>query len=262
MEPDPSKMVDMDETLPTPDPSTLFQVPLTRQDVLGYYRIPSQPLYNPINCAAASAKLLGLVSPVKADEMTRLVKGVYTTNWENYLNESAPRGIVYTFQRLELTEELLVKVGLGIFPEFGTIILTAPVDGSYGHYYVLARDKKLMVGVLDPQNQICAMGLESIKDFIRRIHPGADRVYLFVITINKPRTISQMADDFTEGILSRRVASMDISKGGKSTRHRTSLPTRRAGRSSFSSKRNYSHRRRALRTGKGGYRPTKTGRKV
>ena len=49
---------------------------------------------------------------------------------------------------------------------------------------------------------------------------------------------------------------------GGSTRHRTSLPTRRAGRSSSSSKRNYTHRRRALRTGKGGYRPTKTGRKV
>lgn len=49
---------------------------------------------------------------------------------------------------------------------------------------------------------------------------------------------------------------------GGSTRHRTSLPTRRAGRSSSSSKRSYTRRRRALRTGKGGYRPTKTGRKV
>jgi hypothetical protein len=49
---------------------------------------------------------------------------------------------------------------------------------------------------------------------------------------------------------------------GGSIRRRTSLPTRRAGRSSSSSKRNYTHRRRALLTGKGGYRPTKTGRKV
>jgi hypothetical protein len=49
---------------------------------------------------------------------------------------------------------------------------------------------------------------------------------------------------------------------GGATRHRTSLPTRRVGRSSSSSKRNYTHRRRALRTGKVGYRPTKTGRKV
>jgi hypothetical protein len=50
--------------------------------------------------------------------------------------------------------------------------------------------------------------------------------------------------------------------GGKSTRRPISLPTRRAGRSSSSSKRNYTHRRRALRTGKGGYRTTRTGRKV
>jgi len=259
---DPSRMVDIYETPPMPGPSTLFQVPLIRQDVLGYHRIPSQPLYNPMNCAAASAKILGLVSPAKADEMTRLVEGVYTRSWENYLNANAPSGIVYTFQRLEFTEELLLNVGLGIFPEFGTIILTAPLDGSLGHYYVLARDKYLKVGVLDPQNEICAMGLENIKEFIKRVHPGPSRLYLFVITVNKPRTMSQMGDDFTEGILSGQVASMKIGSGGKSTRHRTSLPTRKVGRSSSSSKRSYTRRRRALRTGKVGYRPTKTGRKV
>jgi hypothetical protein len=49
---------------------------------------------------------------------------------------------------------------------------------------------------------------------------------------------------------------------GGSSRRPTSLPTRRAGRSSSSSKRSYTHRRRALQTGKVGYRPTKTGRKV
>ena len=49
---------------------------------------------------------------------------------------------------------------------------------------------------------------------------------------------------------------------GGSTRHRTSLPTRRGQRSSSSSKRRYTHRRRASRTGKGGYRPTKSGRKA
>lgn len=257
----PPAMMDVDQTPPKPGPSAIFQVPLTRQDVLGYSRIPSQPLYNPINCAAASAKLLGLVSPSKADEMTRLVKGLYTESWGKYLNANAPHGIVYTFQRLEFTEELLINVGLAIFPEFGTIVLTEPVDGSLGHYYVLARDKQLRVGVLDPQNETCAMGLESIKDFIKRLHPETSRLYLYIITVNKPRTISQMEDDFTEGILSSRVASMKIG-GGKSIRRPISLPTRRAGRSSSSSKRNYTHRRRALRTGKGGYRPTKTGRKV
>ena len=41
-----------------------------------------------------------------------------------------------------------------------------------------------------------------------------------------------------------------------------SLPTRRGRRSSSSSKRRYTHRRRASRTGKGGYRPTKSGRKA
>jgi hypothetical protein len=41
-----------------------------------------------------------------------------------------------------------------------------------------------------------------------------------------------------------------------------SLPTRRVRHFSSSKKRRYSHRRRALQTGKVGYRPTKTGRKV
>ncbi len=49
---------------------------------------------------------------------------------------------------------------------------------------------------------------------------------------------------------------------GGSTRHRSSLPTRRAGRSSFARKMRYTRRQRALRTGKGGYRSTKTGRTV
>jgi hypothetical protein len=51
--------------------------------------------------------------------------------------------------------------------------------------------------------------------------------------------------------------------GGFTRGHRLpSLPTLRAPHSSFSRKKRYTHRRRALRTGKGDYRPTKTGRKV
>lgn len=66
------------------------------------------------------------------------------------------------------------------------------------------------------------------------------------------------------GISAQVVQASDVAMdtSGGSTRRLTSLPTRRAGRSSSSSKRNYTHRRRALLTGKGGYRPTKTGRKV
>jgi hypothetical protein len=58
------------------------------------------------------------------------------------------------------------------------------------------------------------------------------------------------------------MGEQSVPQRGGSTVHLTSLPTRRAGRSSSSSKRSYTHRRRALRTGKVGYRPTKTGRKV
>jgi hypothetical protein len=60
----------------------------------------------------------------------------------------------------------------------------------------------------------------------------------------------------------RRNEPRNTNKKGGSNHPQTSLPTRRAGRSSSSSKRNYTHRRRALQTGKVGYRPTKTGRKV
>jgi len=51
-------------------------------------------------------------------------------------------------------------------------------------------------------------------------------------------------------------------RAGGSTRRRTSLPTRRGRRSSSSSKRRYTHRRPTLLTGKGGYLPTKSGRKA
>jgi hypothetical protein len=56
----------------------------------------------------------------------------------------------------------------------------------------------------------------------------------------------------------------ELDQGGSLSRgHRLpSLPTRRAPRFSSSKKKRYTHRRRALRTGKGDYRPTKTGRKV
>ena len=57
-------------------------------------------------------------------------------------------------------------------------------------------------------------------------------------------------------------AAMDLSGGKTSRAHPPSLPTRRGQRSSSSSKRRYTHRQRALRTGTGGYRPTKTGRKA
>ena len=52
------------------------------------------------------------------------------------------------------------------------------------------------------------------------------------------------------------------SAGGVNHGRLPSLPTRRGQRSSSSSKRRYTHRQRALRTGKGGYRPTKSGRKA
>ncbi len=49
---------------------------------------------------------------------------------------------------------------------------------------------------------------------------------------------------------------------GGSTRRPSSLPTRRAGRSSSSRRKRYTRRQRALRTGKAGYHSTKTGRTV
>ena len=50
--------------------------------------------------------------------------------------------------------------------------------------------------------------------------------------------------------------------GGKRAIRPSSLPTRRAGRSSSSRRRRYTHRQRASRTGKGDYRSTRMSRKV
>jgi hypothetical protein len=64
-----------------------------------------------------------------------------------------------------------------------------------------------------------------------------------------PSVSSQVEEQLDEG-------------GGLNHGRLPSLPTRRGQRSSSSSKKRYTHRRQALRTGKGGYRPTKTGRKA
>lgn len=66
---------------------------------------------------------------------------------------------------------------------------------------------------------------------------------------------------YTPGLFPQGYGGQKYSRS--STRGRLlSLPTRRARRFSSSKKRRYTHRRRALLTGKVGYRPTKTGRKV
>ena len=238
--------------------STLFQVPLVNHDAWGYKRIPSQPIFDPKNCGAATAKLLGLVTPAKADQMTRLGKGASVASWLKFLNSGAPDGIVYSYTSVALTEQSLIDIAKGLFTESGTVILTIPEGSQYGHYYVLAKDAALTVGVLDPQQAICAPGFEQTKEFIQRVHPGASAGTIGVFVVNQPRTMSQALSDYTDGILSRQVAAMHV--GGDVIR--SSLPTRRVGRSSSSKKRRYTHRRRALRTGKGGYRSTGKHRKV
>ena len=238
--------------------STLFQVPLANHDVMGYKRIPSQRIFDPQNCGAATAKLLGLVTPMKADQMTQLGRGARVDGWLKFLNAGAPNGIVYSTTTAPLTEQSLVELAMGLFAESGTVILTATDGNEVGHYYVIAKDAKLTVGVLDPQQGRCAYGFEQTKEFIQRVHPGASKGTITVFISNQPRTISQALSDYTDGILSRQIAAMHV--GGDVIR--SSLPTRRAGRSSSSRKRRYSHRRRALRTGKGGYRSTGKHRKV
>lgn len=238
--------------------STLFQVPLTSHDVMGYKRIPSQPIFDPKNCGAASAKLLGLVTPMKADQMTQLGKGASVAGWLKFLNAGAPDGIVYSHTTAPLTEHSLIDIASGLFTESGTVILTAAEGSLAGHYYIIVKRADLAVGVLDPQQGKCAFGFEETKEFIQRIHPGASAGTIGVFVVNQPRTMSQALSDYTDGILSRQIADMHV--GGDVIR--SSLPTRRAGRSSSSRKRRYSHRRRALRIGKGGYRSTGKHHKV
>ena len=67
-------------------------------------------------------------------------------------------------------------------------------------------------------------------------------------------------DDFVGP--NKRYGGQEYSRSSTRGRRLLSLPTRRAPHFSSSKKRRYTHRRRALLTGKAGYRPTKTGRKV
>lgn len=196
--------------------STLFQVPLTSHDVMGYKRIPSQPIFDPKNCGAASAKLLGLVTPMKADQMTQLGKGASIAGWLKFLNAGAPDGIVYNHTTVPLTEHSLIDIASGLFAESGTVILTAAEGSLAGHYYVIVKRADLAVGVLDPQQGKCAFGFEETKEFIQRIHPGASAGTIGVFVVNQPRTMSQALSDYTDGILSRQVAAMHM--GGRKAR--------------------------------------------
>lgn len=235
--------------------STIFQVSLLHQDIEGYSRIPSQPLFNPLNCGATTANLLGIITPNKADEMTRNLEGVNTLEWENYLNRLAPDTVNYRFDKIILTEEVLTEFSKEIFPQFGTIILIQSTFQKFGHYYVLAKDKNHNVVIFDPQNQECLLGLMNIKNFFKYLEQLNDtNMLMYFISINQQRTMLQLIKD-SEFIKNRR-------SGGSIRGRLLSLPTRRARRFSSSKKRRYTHRRRALLTGKVGYRPTKTGRKV
>jgi hypothetical protein len=235
--------------------SNIFQVSLFDQDIQGYRRIQSQPLFNPLNCGASSANLLGIITPDKADQMTSDLEGINTLEWQNYLNSLAPDTVTYSFNKVILTEQVLKEFSDNIFPQFGTFILIQPSSKDHGHYCVLAKDKNYNIVIFDPQDQKCLTGLVNIENFIKNLEQlHRSSITMYFILMNQPRTISQLIKD-SEFIKSRK-------SGGSSRDRLPSLPTRRVRNFSSSKKRRYSHRRRALQTGKVGYRPTKTGRKV
>jgi len=192
--------------------------------------------------------LLGLVTPAKANEMTMKNDVIMVGTWLEFLNESAPAGIVYSARTLPLTTAALTDIGKGLFSESGTIILSGETGHAGGHYYVLARDDQSRFVLLDAQQGLCLANIIDVQKFMQFIHPGVKEGGgdFIVFTVSQPRTPGQSTSDFVNGPLQKQLAAS--LKFGGSGRRPSSLPTRRAGRSSR--KRRYSRRRRALWTGR------------
>jgi len=207
--------------------------------------IPAQAAVAPQNCGAATALLLGLISPEQANEMTRKGEGKSTAEWLGLLNDHPPAGVTYSSVEMPLTDDNLHNIASNLFLASATVVLTTENNKPMGHYFVLARDTNSTVVVFDLQMGLCAANPVDFNNYIEFVHPGmkpgGGRITVF--GADQERTAEQVARDAY--ILRGQTEKMN---GAGSSRRPSSLLTRRAGRSSR--KRHYSRRRRASRTGR------------
>lgn len=232
----------------------LFQKRITPNDTKFFENPSTQPELNPMNCAAVSGQLLGIVSKKTAEEMTDKAIGKTLDEWILAMNKLG--STKYSAKDVDFN-----TIYNQLFLGYATIGFFTRTDGT-GHAAVIVRYTDGNTYILDPQVRDVYVN-EDIVNFKRRGN-YTDRI--FVLYSNTPLTKEEYDTIFAEDILSALVHQCNIYVGGRniisSSRRLPSLPKRKVRSSSSSSKKRYTRRRRALRSGKGGYRSRVTGRTV
>ncbi len=103
-----------------------------------------------MNCGAVTGQLLGLVSPKTANEMTQLQQGSYLGEWVDYASKVI--GSPLTIHTEPITEFTRFFT-YALFPGFGTLVLTLPVNDGVGHYFVVGKSNDNRIVILDPQTR-------------------------------------------------------------------------------------------------------------
>ena len=252
--------------------SQLFQVPLRSHDLLTYKKPATQAAVDPTNCILATTRVLGLITqnvaekrsapgslPVANDDITRRIN-IGITDPSKQFNP----------QSRVLDARLMTWIGNALFTDSATLVGIHAPGKPLGHMHAIMKSDTGEVRVIDPQSGRCsgptlAEQMGAIADMI--VPGGAAAVAAggsppVTITLFGSNTF-YTHDDYMNGYIDNPLAGlMGKLRVGGATRRRSSLPRRRAGRSSSVRRRRYTHRQQASRTGKGDYRSTKMGRKV
>jgi hypothetical protein len=185
--------------------SSLFQTRLSKRDT-AYFRNPdNQPAYNPLNCAAVSAQLLGIIPKSLAERMTARFEGAYIQEWEDALNYMAGKRI-YRIQ-----EAKMVDIYNDLFDGFATLVLFTRVNGP-GHYCVLASGPDHELYLLDAQMREVYQGRGEIEPYLQR--QRLDGPALVIRTT--PKTKEEHVDTFINDVLSWQLSQCRL--GGKKKR--------------------------------------------
>lgn len=202
------------------EPSTvLFQMPITDEEIRTYRSPSTQAVFQPMNCATATAFFLGLLTPREAEALS--------TRSQTAELFSSGIGSVQAWGRElstvsdadgSITGPIQVMQTGGQFPPLlpghGTFVLKMNAANSFGHYFVIARDTAGALGILDPQLRQIWRDLDAYLNAGGL--QGSGPFYYFAL--NEPRTPSQLAS-----IASRLRAARGcrIARGGKTRRRKS-----------------------------------------
>lgn len=243
---------DMEEEEAAATRSYLFQVPLQEADIRVYKKPAAQSAVAPQNCVAVTSQLLGLITPSLAEKLSKegappIREPQIQARINQHIDDDAKK---YIAVGQPLTSEVIDTLRADLFPKCGTIVLSQSSSGA-GHAFVVMRPgKDGAIRIVDPQPQLCsgttneeilAMIRHPYREEISPAGAGGPQIRIIVFRSNTARSESRIMKEYIEGPFSRMVGK----RLGGATRRRSSLPRRRAMRSSSAKHRTYSRRQRA-----------------